>query len=73
MRDAVRALSGVVIRLELGHVLDRNLNRHLHRLQAARIDDGDVPAGTTKELRDLLERTLRGGETDALGLDLRQR
>src|SRR4051812_10423733 len=55
---------------ETRHVLDRHFDRELERLARARIDDADRTrtgvGEATEESRDLLERTLGRGETDAL-------
>ncbi len=71
--DAVRRLPGVVVRLQLRHVLDGDLDPHLHGLEPARVDDGDVAPGAAKELRDLFQRPLSRGQADALRLNLGQR
>src|SRR5207245_11028878 len=70
--DAVRALARVVVRLQLGHVLDGDLDLHLHRLEPAGVDDGDVAIGAAEELRDLSARALRRREPDALRLPPRR-
>ena len=52
-----------------GHVLDGDDDLEFERLARARIDDGDVAArpDTGHEPGDRLERSLRGGQADALG------
>ncbi len=71
--DAVRRLAGIVVGLQLRHVLDWDLDLDLHRLQAAGVDDGHVAAGPAEEFRHLFQRALGGGQSDPLRLDFRQR
>src|SRR6266851_2594956 len=71
--DAVRRLAGIVVGLQLRHVLDRDLDLDLHRLQAAGVDDGHVAAGPAEEFRHLFQRALGGGQSDSLRFDFRQR
>jgi hypothetical protein len=70
--DAVCRLPRIVIELQLRHVLDRDLDLHLHRLETARVDDGHVARSAAEELGHLLERSLCCGEADSLRLDLGQ-
>src|SRR5216683_7048585 len=70
--DAVRRLAGIVVGLELGHVLDRDLDLHLHRLQPAGVDDGHLAARSAEELRDLLQRALGRREADPLRIHFGQ-
>ncbi len=71
--DAVLAFRAVLILgREASHVLDRDLDRHLHRLQAARVDDRHLAVRSAEEPADLFERPLRRRESDALRLHLRQ-
>ena len=55
---------------EARHVLDRHFDGELERLPAARVDDAHwscaALAEPAEEARDLIERALRRGETDAL-------
>ena len=56
-----------------GHVLDRDLDHEVERLLSAGVEDLDRPlhsvvVESAEESRDLVERTLRGGESDPLEL-----
>ena len=58
-------------RAELGHVVDGDLDRELHRLPVPCVDDRDRPRRavgllSSQESRDLLERPLRGRQADPL-------
>ena len=61
---------------ELGHVLDRDDDLDLHGLAVAGVDDGHGTGSlgrlAAQEPRDLLERSLRGGQADALRRRVRQ-
>ena len=71
--DAVEGAARLLLRGESRHVLDRDLDAHLHRLQPAGVDDGHLAAGAAEESRDLLQRPLRRRQADALRLRLRDR
>ena len=63
---------------EIGHVVDGNDDLQGERLAAARVDHGDVTQTVRRfeaaeESRDLLQRTLRGGQPDPLGRVVHQR
>ena len=69
--DAVLAFGAILVLVgETRHVLDRDLDRDLHRLQPPGVDDRHLAAGAAEEAPDLLQWTLRRGQADALGLDL---
>src|ERR1700730_14000415 len=70
--DAVGDLAGVVLGRQSGHVLDRDLDAHLHGLEPAGIDDGHVTVRRSEQRCHLLERALCRGEADALRFDFRQ-
>ena len=68
-RTARRHVRGLA---DLAHVLDRDDDLELHGLAMTRVDDRDGPGPPlgpepAQEPRDLIERTLRGGQADALG------
>ena len=63
-----RSAPGLDAALQLGHVLDRDLDRDLHRLAVPGVDDRDLAAGAAEEPGDLLERPLRRREPDPLRL-----
>src|ERR1700682_1155733 len=70
--DAVH-LAGLVVSGEARHVLDRNFDFDLHRLQPTSVDDRYLAISSTKKFRNLFERPLRGRKADALRLHLGQR
>jgi hypothetical protein len=65
------------VQCELGHVVDRDDDLQLQILARAGVDDrdGTRPFGrvTPEEVRDLVERALRGRQRDALRRSLRDR
>src|SRR6266568_4904380 len=69
--DAVEGAARLFLRGESRHVLDRDLDAHLHRLEAAGVNDRHLAAGAAEETRDLLQGPLRRGQADSLRLDFR--
>ena len=72
VRRSTPGLDGHDLLAEVGHVLDRDHDLDLHRLADAGVDDRHRTrlAGrgvAAEEAGDLLERTLRGRQPDALG------
>ena len=53
------AAEGVGASLQVGHVLDWHLDRDLHRLDPARIDDFHLTPGSTQKQCSLGQRPLR--------------
>ncbi len=68
--DAVGRLAALILDVEAGHVLDRDLDTDLHRLQPAGVDERDLAVGPSEEPADLFKRALSRGQADALRLDL---
>ncbi len=52
--------------VEVAHVVDRDLDGQLHRLAHAGVDDHHVTVDAAEEAGDLAERSLGGGQADAL-------
>src|SRR5207247_11350128 len=70
--DAVLPLGAVLVLCrEAGHVLDRDLDRHLHRLQPPGVDDGHLAVRAAQKLRPLFKRALRGRQSAPPGSSLR--
>ena len=67
-RRALTAHRGIghVVGVRLAHVLHRHVDLHVERLADARVHHRALAAGTHEEAADLLQRTLSGGEPDAL-------
>ena len=71
--DAAGGPAVLILDAQAGHVVDRHLDTHVHRFQAAGVDDGDLAIRAPEETRHLLERALRRREPDTLRLGFRQR
>ena len=63
-----RPALGVGVALEVRHVLDGHLDRDLHRLDPAGVDDGDLAIGAAEKAGRLAQRALGGRQPDALRL-----
>ena len=58
--------------LEVGHVIDRDLDRDLQLLHAAGVDDAYLSIRPAQEMRRFTQRALGRGQANPLRLGLRQ-